>query len=118
VREAPRACMTLDEKSAHELTAQLMIAPHAISEAVRRGLVIFEKHRAVASWRFGDTRNGCWRRLDGQPFEIKGQRVKAEAETKGESWHRLIGFDDVLANDRREILLTVEGSKDALAALH
>ncbi len=110
--------MTLDETAANELAAQLMISPHAICEAVRRGLVSFEKHRGVACWRFGDTRNGCLRRLDGQPFEIKGQRVKAEAETKGESWHRLIGLDDVSANDRHEILLTPEGSKDALAALH
>ena len=53
-----------------------------------------------------------------QPFRIKGECVKAEAETKGESWHHLIGLDDVLANDRREILLTPEGSKDALAAFH
>jgi len=110
--------MTLDEKSADELAAHLMISTHAISEAVRRGLLRFEKHRGAACWRFGDTRNGCLRRLDGQPFDINGQRVKAEAETKGESWHRLIGLDDVLANDRHEILLIPEGGKDALAALH
>jgi len=110
--------MTLDEKSADELAAHLMISPHAISEAVRRGLLRFEKHRGAACWRFGDTRNGCLRRLDGQPFNINGRRVKAEAQTKGESWHHLIGLDDVLANDRPEILLTPEGSKDALAALH
>ena len=53
-----------------------------------------------------------------QPFRINGQCVKAEAETNGEAWHRLIGLDDVVANDRGEILLTPEGSKDALAALH
>jgi hypothetical protein len=110
--------MTLDENSANELAAQLMISRHAINEAAERGLVTFKKHRRVACWRFGDARNGCMRRLDGQQFKIKGERVKAEAETRGESWHRLIGLDDVLANDRREILLTVEGSKDALAALH
>src|SRR5260370_39398933 len=110
--------MTLDETAANELAAQLMISPHAICEAVRRGLVTFKKHRGVACWRFGDTRNGCLRRLDGQPFDINGQRVKAEAETSGEAWHRLIGLDDVLANDRYEILLTPEGSKDPLAALH
>jgi hypothetical protein len=67
---------------------------------------------------FGDTQNGCLRRLDGLPFEINGQRVKAEAETRGEEWHHLIGLDDVLTHDRREILLVTEGSKDALAALH
>ena len=110
--------MTLDEKSADELAAQLMISPNAISEAVRRGLVRFERHRSVACWRFGDMRNGCLRRLDGQPFAISGQRVKAEAETRGQEWHRLIGLDDVLANDRREVLMPIEGSKDALAALH
>jgi hypothetical protein len=110
--------MTLDENSAGELAARLMISPHAISEAVRRGLVTFEERRGVACWRFGDAHNGCWRRLDGHALEIKGERVKAEAETRGEAWHRLIGLDDVLANDRRDILLTPEGSKDALAALH
>jgi hypothetical protein len=110
--------MTAGDNFADELAAQLMISPQAIEEAIRRGLLCFVKHRNSRCWRFGDTRNGCLRRLDGQPFDINGQCVKAQAETKGESWHRLIGLDDVLANDRREILLTPEGSKDALAALH
>ena len=47
-----------------------------------------------------------------------GECVKAEAETKGQAWHRLIGLNDVVANDRRQILLTPEGTKDALAAFH
>src|SRR4029077_15269649 len=106
------------DRSANELAAQLGISACAIGEAVRRGLVRFEKHRGAVCWRFGDTRNGCLRRLDGRPFNINGELVKAEPETKGEAWHRLIGLDDVLANDRREILLTPEGSKDALAAFH
>jgi len=110
--------MTLDEKLADELAAQLMISPGATSEGVRRGLLSFEKHRGVTCWRFGDTRNGCFRRLDGRTYDINGQCVKAEAETKGESSHRLIGLDDVIENDRREILLIPEGSKDVLAALH
>jgi hypothetical protein len=110
--------MTTAKNWRDELAIQLMISPDAISEAVRRGLVSFKKHRRVACWRFGDTQNGCLRRLDGLPFEINGQRVKAEAETRGKEWHHLIGLDDVLANDRREVLLIIEGSKDALAALH
>jgi hypothetical protein len=110
--------MTTAKNWGDELAIQLMISPDAISEAVRRGLVSFKKHRRVACWRFGDTHNGCLRRLDGLPFEIKGQRVKAEAETRGYAWHRLIGLDDVLANNRREILLIIEGTKDALAAFH
>jgi hypothetical protein len=114
----PRTSITLDKDSADELAARLSLSPKAISEAVRRGLVSFRKHRGIACWRFGDARNGCLRRLDGQPFQINGERVKAVAENRGNEWHRLIGFDDVLANDRREILLIVEGSKDALAALH
>src|SRR6266480_7842761 len=103
---------------ADKLAVALVINRTAIEEAIHRDLLTFKKHRGVACWRFGDTRNGCLRRLDGQPFEIKGQPVKAEAETKGESWHRLIGLDDVSANHRCEILLTPEGSRDALAALH
>jgi hypothetical protein len=110
--------MTTTQNWRDELAIQLMISPDAISEAVRRGLVSFKKHRRVACWRFGDTQNGCLRRLDGLPFEINGQRVKAEAETRGKEWHHLIGLDDVFTNDRREILLVTEGSKDALAALH
>ena len=110
--------MTVGDNSIDELATRLKISPQAIEEAARRGLVSFKKHRRVACWRFGDKHNGCLRRLDGQRFDINGQRVKAEAETFGEAWHRLIGLDDVLANDRREILLIIEGSKDALAALH
>jgi hypothetical protein len=95
-----------------------MISPHAVNEAVRRGLVSFKKRRGVACWRFGDNHNGCVRRLDGQPFEIKRKPVKAVAETRGDAWHRLIGLDDVNTNDRVDVLLVIEGSKDALAALH
>jgi hypothetical protein len=104
--------------SAEELAARLAISVQAIEEAIRRGLLSFVLHRGVDCWRLGDTRNGCLRRLDGQPFQINGERVKAKAETRGESWHRLIGLDDVVANDRRDILLILEGSKDALSALH
>jgi hypothetical protein len=107
-----------DETQVTELAALLMISHHATIEAAQRGLLSFKIHRGVACWRFGDTRNGCLRRLDGQPLEINGKPVKAEAETRGEAWHRLIGLDNVLANDYREILLTPEGGKDALAALH
>jgi 5S rRNA maturation endonuclease (ribonuclease M5) len=103
---------------ANELATQLLISPEAINEAMQRGLLTFMRHRNAACWRFGDARNGCLRRLDGHPFKINGERVKAKAETRGESWHRLIGLDDVVASDRREILLIVEGSKDALTTLH
>ena len=102
----------------NELATQLLISPEAIDEAMQRGLLTFLRHRNALCWRFGDARNGCLRRLDGHPFKINGECVKAKAETRGESWHRLIGLDDVVANDHREILLVVEGSKDGLAALH
>ena len=102
--------MTVGDNLAGELAARLMISPQAVEEAIRRKLLRFVKHRNSHCWRFGDTHNGCLRRLDGQPFDINGQRVKAEAQTKGESWHRLIGLDDVLGNDRCEVLLTPEGS--------
>ena len=102
----------------NELATQLLISPEAISEAILRGLLTFKRHRKVQCWRFGDAVNGCLRRIDGQPFKIHGECVKAVAETKGQAWHRLIGLDDVVANDRRQILLMPEESKDALAALH
>lgn len=110
--------MTPAQNWPDELATQLMISPEAISEAVRRGLISFKKHRHATCWRFGDTRNGCFRRLDSQPFQINGEHVKAEAQTRGDAWHRLIGLDDVVTNDRRDILLVIEGSKDALAAFH
>jgi hypothetical protein len=87
------------------LATQLQISPEAIGEAMQRGLLTFLRHHNALCWRFGDARNGCLRRLDGRLFKINGQCVKAKAETRGESWHRLIGLDDVVANDRREILL-------------
>jgi hypothetical protein len=104
--------------SANELATRLAIDPQAIVEAIRRGLFSFVNHRKHLCWRFGDSRNGSFRRVDGEPFCINGRAVKALAETRGESWHRLIGLDDVVANDRCDILVTPEGSKDALAALH
>jgi hypothetical protein len=101
-----------------ELAATLLISPQAVAEAEQRGLLSFRTHRNQACWRLGDANNGCLRRLDGQPFEINGERVKAESETSGDTWHRLIGLDDIVRNARRDVLLVVEGSKDALTALH
>jgi hypothetical protein len=106
------------DDSVIDLAACLALDPQAIEEAIRRGLLSFVKHRKCRSWRFGDSRNASFRRVDGEPFRISGESVKAEAETCGESWHHLIGLDDVIQKDRREILLLPEGSKDALAALH
>ena len=106
------------DRAADELAIQYMISPQAIEEAIRRRLLSFLKRRNSRCWRFGDDGNGCFRRMDGKPFKIRGELVKAEAETRGESWHRLIGLDDVVANDRRDILLIPEGSKDALAGFH
>src|SRR4029453_9276811 len=110
--------MTVGNNFADELATRLAICPQAIEEAIRRGLLHFLKHRNSRCWRFGDSRNGSFRRVDGEPFCINGGAVKAVAETRGESWHRLIGLDDVLASDRRDILVIPEGSKDSLAALH
>ena len=108
--------MKLNNNQAGELATRLAISPQAIEEATRRGLLSFVQHRNSRCWRFGDSRNGSFRRIDGEPFRINGDCVKAEAETHGESWHRLIGLADVRANDRPDMLLTPEGSKDA--ALH
>jgi hypothetical protein len=110
--------MTFGGSFADELAARLAIAPRAIEEAIHRRLLNFVNHRGFYCWCFGDSRNGSIRRIDGEPFRINGECVKAEAVTHGEAWHRLIGLDDVLENDRHEILLSAEGSKDALAAFH
>ena len=110
--------MIVADNSIDELATRLAISPQAIEEAIRRKLLSFVRHRNSCCWRFGDSRNGSFRRMDGEPFHINGECVKAEAETHGNAWHQLIGLDDVVKNDRGEILLIPEGSKDALAALH
>jgi hypothetical protein len=110
--------MTLRDHATVELAARLALSPLAIEEAIRRKLLSFVEHRNCRCWRFGDSRNGSFRRIDGQPFRINGDCVKAEAETHGNAWHQLIGLDDVVENDRGEILLIPEGGKDALAILH
>jgi hypothetical protein len=58
------------------LATNLVISGEAIEEASRRGLLAFTSRRNFPSWRFGDARNGCFRRLDGEPFRIKGESVK------------------------------------------
>ena len=100
------------------LALSLGLSLPGLLEAARRGLLSFRTHRKAACWRLGDEGNGSVRRLDGQPFQINGEQVKAVAETRGADWHRLIGLDEALANARRDILLTGQGSKDALAAVH
>lgn len=110
--------MRLNDDSTDELATQLGISAQGIEEAIRRGLLSFVDHRNFGCWRFGDSRNASFRRVDGQPFRINNESVKAESETRGAVWHHLIGLDDVLSNDWRDIVLTPEGSKDALAAFH
>jgi hypothetical protein len=88
------------------------ISTDTLEELVSRALLHFSDDH----WRFGDDNNGTRRRLDGKPWRVNGEQVKALADTKGAEWHQLIGLDDVVTNDRPYALLTIEGSKDALAA--
>ena len=69
--------MTAGDNFVEELAAQLMISPQAIEEAIRRGLLSFVKHRNSHCWRFGDSRNGSFRRIDGAPFRINGRVRKS-----------------------------------------
>ena len=110
--------MAITDDASNELAARLAITLQGVHEAIRRKLLTFGKHRNCPCWIFGDSQNASFRRINGEPFYINGERVKAEAGTRGEAWHRLIGLADIAENDRREILLTPEGSKDALAAFH
>ena len=57
--------MTAGDNLADELATRLVISPQAIEEAIRRGLLSFVKHRNSHCWRFGDSRNGSFRRIDG-----------------------------------------------------
>lgn len=100
------------------LTDTLCLDPGAFSEAQRRRFLTFTRYQGKDAWRFGDEQNGCFRRITGEPFVINGEEVKAPADSKGEAWHSLIGMTDIVRHDRRDVLLIVEGSKDAMAALH
>ena len=101
-----------------KLAKNLRIHPSAVQEALTRGLLHFVKRRGKDCWRFGDERNGCCRRMDGLPFNIRGEPVKCLSENSGSEWHRLIGLEEVVRNDRRQVLIIAEGSKDGMAALH
>jgi hypothetical protein len=75
-----------------------------IKELERRCLC----HITERQWRFGDENNGTTRRFDTRKWK--------RADNSGPDWHRLIGLNDVVHNDRRRIIFVIEGSKDALAA--
>jgi hypothetical protein len=81
------------------------IHTETLDELTRRGLL----HVDGDKWRFGDESNGTTRKLNTRHKWIRGDHDGAE-------WHRLIGLDDVVRNDRPYALLVIEGSKDALAA--
>jgi hypothetical protein len=81
------------------------IGPKTARELMRRGLL----HLNGVHWRYGDNSNhGVTRSLNDLDWKY--------SHTRGRGWHELIGLSDVVKNDRREVMLVIEGSKDALAA--
>jgi hypothetical protein len=80
------------------------ISAETIRELEGRGLL----HISERQWRLGDDNNGSTRKL--------GVRKWKRGDNSGEAWHKLIGLDEVVQNDRRHVILVIEGSKDALAA--
>ena len=80
------------------------ISEETIKELERRRL----SHISQGQWRFGDENNGTTRR-----FRTKKWK---RADNSGSDWHKLIGLNDVIQNDRRRVIFVIEGSKDALAA--
>jgi hypothetical protein len=87
----------------NKLCRVLRISPDTGEEMVQRGLLHFDGD----SWRLGDENNGSTRRLYGN---------WKRADNSGPDWHKLIGLDDVVQNDRRNVVFVIEGNKDALAA--
>jgi hypothetical protein len=81
----------------------LRVSPETVEELVSRRLLHFNGE----TWRLGDANNGSSRKFYG-----KWKR----ADNAGHDWHKLIGLDDVILADRRRIIFTLEGSKDAIAA--
>jgi hypothetical protein len=80
------------------------ISIETIEELMQRDLL----HIDGDEWRFGDESNDTTRKLDWPNYK--------RADTTGPDWHRLIGVNDVVRGDRRQVLLAIEGSKGALAA--
>ena len=80
------------------------ISVETVNELQRRDLL----HVTEGHWRLGDNNNGSTR-----TFQAKKWR---RADNRGGDWHKLIGLDDVVQNDRWYVILVIEGSKDALAA--
>src|SRR5262249_23966316 len=80
------------------------ISMEALEELTRRRLL----HIDGDDWRFGDGNNGATRKLSWPKFK--------HADNEGDEWHKLIGLEDVVRHDRRDVLIALEGSKDALAA--
>ncbi len=105
------------DKYPERLAVTYGVHPEAIHEAIRRGLISFENRKDVPCWRYGDTGNAILRKLDGRRFPGRSA-PKALALTKGAAWHRPIGLNDVVSNGRRDVVMVLEGSKDALAAFH
>jgi hypothetical protein len=71
---------------------------------MRRDLLHIDGHE----WRYGDQSNGARRRFDDPGWK--------RGDNKRKDWHKLIGLDDVIQNNRRNVILVIEGSKDSLAA--
>jgi hypothetical protein len=90
------------EKQLHEKFH--FISMETLSELARRDLLQIDGDE----WRFGDESNGTTRKFSYPKYK--------RADNSGDEWHKLIGLDDVVRNDRREVLFVIEGSKDALAA--
>src|SRR5215475_6039100 len=80
------------------------ISVETVNELEERGLLQI----AEGQWRLGDKNNGSTRRLDNRKWR--------RADNSGDAWHKLIGLDDVVQNDRRRVIFVIEGSKDALTA--
>jgi hypothetical protein len=89
-------------RSLHTLLPSISV--ETITELEKRGLL----HISESQWRLGDGNNGSTRKLSATRWK--------HADTSGNAWHKLIGLDDVVQNDRHRVMLVIEGSKDALAA--
>lgn len=82
------------------------VSAEALLEAESRGLL----HVNGARWRFGDSNNGATRSLNPRS---KYKRC----DNAGPSWHKVIGLEDVIENDRPCAIFVIEGAKDSMAAL-
>ncbi len=111
-----KAAKTRQEPPLRSLLGRLAslrdVSIEAVTEAHKRRLLTFPVYRGELCWRFGDGRNGCFRRLDGQPFKVGNAHAKtlstrrlamARSDRDGGSFAPMTGTTPFALKERRTV---------------